>query len=52
MFPTIDHTGRVQEGLEYLHRGRLHIFSGQPVPELRYSKEVLQYVTKELPIKF
>jgi len=26
----------IQMGLEYLHRRRLHHFTGQPVPELRH----------------
>jgi len=43
---------RVQEGLEYLQRRRLHNLSGQPVPVLRHPQreEVLPHVQMELPL--
>ena len=43
---------RVQAGLEYLQRRRLHNPSGQPVPVLRHPQreEVLPHVPMELPL--
>jgi len=43
---------RVQAGLEYLQRRRLHNLPGQPVPGLRHpqSEEVLPHVQTELPL--
>jgi len=43
---------RVQAGLEYLQRRRLHNLPGQPVPGLRHpqSEEVLPHVQLELPV--
>ena len=43
---------RVQAGLEYLQRRRLHNLPGQPVPVLHHpqSEEVLPHVQMEPPI--
>jgi len=43
---------RVQAGLEYLQRRRLHDLPGQPGPGLRYPQreEVLPHVQLELPL--
>ena len=43
---------RVQAGLEYLQRRRLHSLPGQPVPVLRHphSEKVLPHVQTELPM--
>jgi len=42
---------RVQAGLEYLQRGRLHNLPGQPVPGLHHPQsEVLPHVQVELPL--
>jgi len=43
---------RVQAGLEYLQRRRLHSLPGQPGPGLRHlqSEEVLPHVQTELPL--
>ena len=43
---------RVQAGLEYLQRTRLHSLTGQPVPGLRHPQreEVLPRVQTELPV--
>jgi len=43
---------RVQGGLEYLQRRRLHNLPGQPGPELRHPQreEVLPHVQTELPL--
>ena len=43
---------RVQEGLEYLQRRRIHNLPGQPVPVLRHPQreEVLPPVQAELPV--
>ena len=43
---------RVQEGLEYLRRRRIHNLSGQPVPVLNYPQreEVLPHLQLELPM--
>ena len=43
---------RVQAGLEYLQRRRLHSLPGQPGPGLRHPQreEVLPYVQTELPL--
>jgi len=43
---------RVQAGLEYLQRWRLHNLPGQPVPVLRHPQreEVLPHVQVELPM--
>jgi len=43
---------RVQAGLEYLQRKRLHNLPGQPGPVLRHPQreEVLPHVQKELPL--
>jgi len=42
---------RVQAGLEYLQRRRLHSLPGQPVPGLRHPQsEVLPCVQLELPV--
>ena len=43
---------RVQAGLEYLQRRRLHNLPGQPVPGLRHPQreEVLPHVQLELPV--
>ena len=43
---------RVQAGLEYLQRRRLHNLPGQPVPVLRHPQreDVLPHVQTELPM--
>ena len=43
---------RVQAGLEYLQRRRLHHLPGQPVPVLRHPQreEVLPHLQLELPM--
>jgi len=43
---------RVQAGLEYLQRRRLHNLPGQPVPVHRHPQreEVLPHVQTELPV--
>jgi len=43
---------RVQAGLEYLQRRRLHNLRGQPVPVLHHPQreEVLPHVHMELPL--
>ena len=43
---------RVQEGLEYLQRKRLHSLPGQPGPGLRHpqSEEDLPHLQLELPL--
>jgi len=43
---------RVQAGLEYLQRRRLHNLPGQPMPGLRHPQreEVLPHVRTELPL--
>ena len=43
---------RVQAGLEYLQRRRIHNLFGQPVPVLRHPQreEVLPHVQTELPM--
>jgi len=43
---------RMQVGLEYLQRRKLHNLPGQPVPVLRHPQheEVLRHVQTELPV--